>query len=154
MIRPFVIFLLSLLITVTLGAQGVSSAIISATIVSEVGITESGENNVVNFCNCKDDVQVINASGITTQTNIKTVEILSFKVISNENNFSITIPQTGLFIKKDNDLNNMTADLFVTTTANRKNDQLLSITSVFKENDFQSPGKYYSSPLEITVNYN
>ena len=154
MMRPFIIFLLSLIITGTLGAQKVSSAIISATIVSEVGVTGSGETNVVNFCSCKDGVQVVNTAGVTTLTNIKTIEILSFKVISNENNFSITIPPTGRFIKKDDELNNMTADLFVTTSANTTNNQLLSITSVFKENNFQAPGKYYSSPLEITVNYN
>ena len=154
MTRTFIIFLLSIIITGTLSAQGVTSAIISATIVTEVGVTGSSETNVVNFCNCKDGVQVINTAGIAMISNIKTVEILSFKVISNETNFSITIPTTGRFIKKDDELNNMTAELFVTASANTKSDQLLSITSVFKENNFQAPGKYYSSPVEITVNYN
>lgn len=154
MIRPIIIFLFSLITTGTIGAQGVSSAIVSANIVTEVGVTESGENKIVSFCNCKDGVVLTNTAGVSRLTNIKTIEILSFKVISTETDFSVTIPTTGLFIKKDDALNNMTADLFVSASANTINNHILSVTSVFKENNYQAPGKYYSPPLEITINYN
>jgi|GEM_PF-4399302 len=154
MIRPFIIFLFSIIITGTLGAQGISSAIATATIVSEIGVTELDVNNTISFAASKNDVQLVNTERVNVQSNSKSVEIISFKVISNENNFSITIPATYHFAKKDDGLNYMTAELFVTSSVNTKGNQPISITSVFKENNFQSPGNYYSSPLEITVNYN
>jgi hypothetical protein len=154
MMRTFIIFFLSLIITGTLDAQGVSTAIASATIVSEVGVTDLEENNVISFDAAKNDVQPVNSDRISILSKSKTVEILFFKVISNENNFSITIPPTFHFIKKGNVPGDMTAELFITPSENKKNTQLISLTSVFKKNNFQAPGNYSSSPLEITVNYN
>ena len=97
--RPFIICMLSL-ITGTLSAQVSSSANVYATIVSEVGITELQGSNLITFAASKNDLNVVSTAGISMLTNIKTVEIFSFKVISNENDFSITLPQTSYrFVK-------------------------------------------------------
>lgn len=136
--RASIIFFLSLVISGSLGAQPISSAIATATVFNEVGVN---------------DIQLISTERISVLGNVKTLEILSFKVISNETNFSITIPTTFHFINR-NGFADMTAELFATTSENKKNSQLISVTSVFKENNFLNPGNYFSSPVEITVNYN
>ena len=143
------------LITVTLSAQVGSSANVSATIVSEVGITELQGSNLITFASSKNELNVGSTAGISMLTNIKTVEIFSFKVISNENDFSVTLPQTSYrFVKKDDASTYITAELFVMSPLNKNNNQPISITSVFKMDNFQTPGNYYLSPVEITVNYN
>ncbi len=153
MVRSIIIIFLSLIISGTLGAQGINSAITTATVVSEIGVTDLGGNNVFSFNVDNNDLQSISTERIRILSNIKTVEILSFKVISNENNFSITIPSTFYF-KKENGLDDMNVELYVTPFENKNNTQLISITSVFDETNIQAPGNYSSSPLEITVNYN
>ena len=150
--RSVIICMLSLM-TGTLFAQVSSSANASATIMSEVGITELQGNNFINFAANKHDLLLINSAGVSMLTNSKTVEILSFKIISNENDFSITLPSTYHLAKKDDGPGYITAELFITPSL-KTNNQSISISTSFKENSFQVPGNYYSSPLEITINYN
>lgn len=149
MMRLFLICIFSF-VSVRLFAQVNSSANASATIVNEIGITELQVNNIISIAVAKHDLKFIGPAGINIE---KTVEILSFKVISNENDFSITVPNICRLEKKDDREDYLSAELFVTPLI-KKNNQPISITSVFKENNFQSPGNYYSSPVEITVNYN
>ena len=149
MIRPFLICIFSF-VSVTLFAQVNSSANASATIVNEIGITELRVNNIISIAVAKHCLKFIGPSGINIEN---TAEILSFKVISNENDFSITVPNRCRLEKKDDRDDYLSAELFV-SPLNKKNNQLLSITSVFKENNFQANGNYFSSPLEITINYN
>ena len=134
----------------TLFAQQGSSANASASIVNEIGITELQGNNIISIADAKHDLKLIGPSRINIE---KTVEIFSFKIISNENNFSITVPPICRLGKKDDKAEYVSADLFVTPYLNR-NAKSISISTIFKENNFQSPGNYYSSPLEITINYN
>ena len=134
----------------TLFAQQGSSANASASIVNEIGITELQGNNIISIADAKHDLKLIGPSRINIE---KTVEIFSFKIISNENNFSITVPSIYRLGKKDDKAEYVSADLFVTPYLNR-NAKSISISTIFKENNFQSPGNYYSSPLEITINYN
>ena len=140
-------------ITGTLFAQVSSSAKASATIMSEVGITEIQGNNFINFAAAKNEPHLINTGGISILNDIKTVEIISFKIISNENDFSITFPSTYQIAKKDDGFGYITAQLFVTPSVKPTN-LSISICTSFIENNFQIPGNYYSSPLEITINYN
>lgn len=149
MIRPFIICMLSF-VSGTLFAQQGSSANASASIVNEIGITELQGNNIISIADAKHDLKLIGPSRINIE---KTVEIFSFKIISNENNFSITVPSIYRLGKKDDKAEYVSADLFVTPYLNR-NAKSISISTIFKENNFQSPGNYYSSPLEITINYN
>ena len=149
MIRPFIICMLSF-VSGTLFAQQGSSANASASIVNEIGITELQGNNIISIADAKHDLKLIGPSRINIE---KTVEIFSFKIISNENNFSITVPSICRLGKKDDKAEYVSADLFVTPYLNR-NAKSISISTIFKENNFQSPGNYYSSPLEITINYN
>ena len=152
MLRPFIICMFSLL-TGTLYAQVSSSANASATIMSEVGITELQGNNFINFAATKYNIQQVNSAGVSMLTNSKTVELLSFTIISNEHDFSITLPSTYHLAKKDDGPGYITAALFVSPSL-KTNNQSISISTSFKENNFQSPGNYYSAPLEITINYN
>lgn len=141
------------LMTGTLFAQVSSSANASATIVSEVGITELQGNNLITFAAAEHDLKVISTAGIGLLTNTKTVEILSFKIISNENDFSITLPSQYYFAKEYGEPGYIPAQLFITPSL-KNNDQSFSLSTVFKKSDFQVPGNYSSSPLEIIVNYN
>ena len=141
------------LITGTLFAQVSSSANASATIMSEVGITQLQGDNFINFAAPKYDLQLINSAGVSMLTNIKTIEIISFKIISNENDFSITLPSTYHIAKKDDGPGYITAELFITPSA-KPTKRSISISTSFIENNFQILGNYYSSPFEIIINYN
>ena len=149
MIRPLIICMLSF-VSATLFAQISSSANASAVIVNVIGVTALQGNNVIFIADTKHDSKLIGSLGKNIE---KTVEIFSFKLISNENNFSVTVPSICRFGKKDDKAEYVSADLFVTPYLNR-NAKSISISTIFKENNFQSPGNYYSSQLEITINYN
>ena len=149
MIRPFLICIFSF-VSVTLFAQVNSSANASATIVNEIGITELQGNNIISLEDAKHDLKFIGPARINIE---KTVEILSFKVIANENDFTISVPAICRLEKKGDREDYVSSELFVTPSLNR-NTKSISISTIFKENNFQSPGNYFSSPLEITVNYN
>ena len=115
----------------TLLAQLSSSSHASAAIVSEIGITELQGSNLIFIADAKHDLKLLTPAEESIE---KTVEILSFKVISNENDFSITLPQTTYhFVKKDDNSDHITGEFFVMTSLNKKNNQPISITSVFKD---------------------